>query len=72
MTISGSVSTSTGVFQITNLPYGKYRFDISIADSVGNVATQSYTYYVDAIEWTVSAPIYDIGSVQSDVLGFGT
>lgn len=60
MTISGVTSTSTGNLQITNLPYGKYRFDLSIADSVGNIATQSYTYYVDAVEWTVNAPIYDI------------
>ena len=29
-----SASTSTGVFQVTSLPYGKYRFDLSIADVV--------------------------------------
>lgn len=67
-----SASTSTGVFQLTGLPYGKYRFDFIISDSVGNTLTQSYTYYVDAIVWTISAPSYDIGPAQTSITTFGT
>ena len=67
-----SISSSTGVFQLSNLPYGKYRFDMIVADTVGNTLTQSTTLFVDAIEWIVSSPIYDIGGVQTSILGIGT
>ena len=67
-----SASTTTGVLQLTNLPFGKYRFDISIADTVGNVQTQSYTISIDSIIWTISAPTYSIGSAQTSIQTFGT
>jgi hypothetical protein len=67
-----SASTSTGILGLTGLPYGKYRFDISIADSVGNIQMQSYTYYVDAIEWTISSPSYSIGNAPLGSTTFGT
>ncbi len=70
MSVSGSPTSSTGNLQITNLPFGKYRFDISISDTAGNTTTQSFTYFVDKIEWTVSAPLFSIGNVQSSILGF--
>lgn len=60
------------MFQLTGLPFGKYRFDFSIADTVGNTVTQSYTYYVDSIIWTISAPSYDIGPAQTSIQTFGT
>lgn len=68
-----SSSTTTGVLQVTGLPYGKYRFDISVADTLGNIQTQTYTYYVDAAEWTLSAPNYDIGNalLSQDTFGSG-
>lgn len=71
MNISSS-TTSTGVFQITGLPSGKYRFDISVADSVGNIITQSYIYYIDGISWSVSSDQYDIGTPTPEVQSFGT
>ena len=67
-----SSSTSTGVFQLTGLPFGKYRFDFSIADTIGNTVTQSYTYYVDGLIWTISAASYDIGPAQTSIQTFGT
>jgi hypothetical protein len=67
-----SATTSTGVFQTTGLPSGKYRYDISIADSAGNIATQSYTYSIDGISWSVSSDQYDIGTLTPGVQGFGT
>lgn len=67
-----SASTSTGVFQLTGLPYGKYRFDFLISDSAGNTLIQSYTYYVDGLTWTISAPSYDIGPAQTSIQTFGT
>ena len=68
-----SATTSTGVFALTSLPFGRYRFDISVADAVGNIATQSSTIYIDAIEWTLSAPTYAIGNapLSTDTFGSG-
>ena len=60
MTISGTTTTSTGRLAVVGLPFGKYRFDISVADTVGNIATQSMTYYIDAIDWSVSSDTYNI------------
>lgn len=67
-----SASTSTGILQLTGLPFGRYRFDISIADSVGNIAIQSSTIFVDAIEWTLSAPTYAIGNAPLSTTTFGS
>ncbi len=72
MNIAGVPSTSTGFLTITNLPYGKYRFDISVSDNVGNITMQSYTYFVDAIEWTIDSDIYNIGDIINNVTKFGT
>lgn len=72
MTITGTTTTSTGQLQVQNLPFGKYRFDIIIADTLGNTLTQSYTYFVDAIIWTISTPVYPIGSVPLGSDTFGT
>ena len=72
MNISGVPSTSTGFLAITNLPYGKYRFDISVSDNVGNITMQSYTYFVDAIEWTIDSDIYNIGDIINNITKFGT
>lgn len=72
MSITGTTTTSTGNLRIANLPFGKYRFDISIADTYGNVQTQSYTYFIDAIEWTISSAEYDIGNIIANTQTFGT
>ena len=72
MSITGTTTTSTGQLRVQDLPYGKYRFDIIIADTLGNTLTQSYTYYVDAIEWTISAPLYPIGNIPLGVDTFGS
>mgnify|MGYP000897611575 CR=1 FL=1 len=72
MNISGTPNSTTGALNIAGLPFGKYRFDISVADNAGNVQTKSYTYFVDAIEWSVSSAIYDIGSIPSNVQVFGS
>lgn len=57
---------------ISNLPYGRYRFDLSITDLAGNTATRSFTYFVDAIEWTISADTYNIGNITQNIATFGT
>ncbi|MDD2693762.1 MAG: hypothetical protein PHY14_02420 [Candidatus Gracilibacteria bacterium] len=66
------VTTHTGTFQIQNLPFGKYRFDLTVKDNNGNTSNQSVTLFVDAVEWTISAPTYDIGGQQTDITGFGS
>jgi hypothetical protein len=65
-------NTSSATMNIANLPYGRYRFDLSIADTVGNISTQSFTYFVDAIEWTISADTYNIGDITQNIATFGT
>ncbi len=72
MTLSGAATTSTGNLNVAGLPFGKYRFDVSVADSVGNTVTQSYIYYVDDIEWSISADTYDMGTLLSNIQTFGT
>jgi hypothetical protein len=62
MSITGATSTTTGTLLVNNLPFGKYRVDVSISDNAGNTQTQSYTYFVDAVEWSVSGDTYDIGT----------
>ena len=70
--IIGSPTTDGAAFQVSNLPMGKYRFDISIADNIGNVRMQSYTYYIDAIQWNISSDQYDIGWIPTNTQTFGT
>ena len=71
MTITAA-NTNSGGLQISNLPFGKYRFDISISDNDGNTTTQSYIYYVDAIEWSVSSAEYDMGNIIPNTTIFGS
>jgi hypothetical protein len=72
MTLSGAATTSTGRLTISGLPFGKYRFDISVADTAGNTQTQSVVYYIDAIDWSISSDTYDIGTLSSGPQIFGT
>ena len=72
MTLNGLATASTGNLTINNLPFGKYRFDISIADTSGNIKTQSFTYFVDAIEWSISSAEYDIGNIIANTQTFGS
>jgi hypothetical protein len=46
--------------------------DLSIADTAGNIATRSFTYFVDAIDWTISADTYNIGNITQNIATFGT
>lgn len=71
MSVSGA-TTSTGYINISGLPFGKYRFDISISDSAENKATKSYTYFVDGVEWTISSDTYNIGNISQNITTFGT
>ena len=72
MTISGAATSSTGNLTIAGLPFGKYRFDISVADTAGNTQTQSVVYYIDAIDWSISSDTYDIGTLSPGPQIFGT
>ncbi len=72
MTLSGVATTSTGNLTVSGLPFGKYRFDILVADIAGNIQTQSVVYYIDAIDWSISADTYDIGTLSPGPQIFGT
>lgn len=71
MSITSNSAAST-TMDVTGLPFGRYRFDMSISDALGNTTTQSYTYFIDAIEWTVSADTYNIGDMVPLNNSFGT
>lgn len=64
--------SGTGVFQLQNIPYGKYRFDQYVSDVEGNVRIEPIVLYIDQIEWNVSQAGYDIGSLNPGVTGFGS
>lgn len=72
MSLTSAPTVSTGFLTVANLPFGKYRFDISIADNDGNITTQSAIYYIDAIEWSISSDQYDIGTVIPNMEVFGS
>jgi hypothetical protein len=66
----GSSNATSATMNISNLPHGRYRFDLVITDNVGNTTTRSFTYFVDAIEWTISADTYNIGNIVQNVATF--
>jgi hypothetical protein len=72
MTLSGAATTSTGRLTVSGLPFGRYRFDISVADTMGNIQIQSVIYYIDAIDWNISSDTYDIGTLSPSTQIFGT
>ncbi len=58
--------TSTGaVYQITGLPYGKYRSWFWIQDNSGNSSFIQHEFYVDEVEFIISHSEIDIGSISS-------
>lgn len=67
-----SSSATNATMNISNLPFWRYRFDMSITDNAGNSTTQSFTYFVDRIEWTISADTYNIGNIVQNVATFWT
>jgi len=65
-------NSSSATINIANLPHGRYRIDLSISDNAGNITTQSYTYFVDAIEWTISTDVYNIWDIVWNTTVFWT
>jgi hypothetical protein len=46
------------------VPYGKYRFRISVADIVGNTsATTEKIFFIDQLNWSISQDTVDIGDL---------
>lgn len=72
MTITGTTTTTTGILAFSGLPSGKYRFDILISDAIGNLETESYTYFIDGITWSIDSDIYNIGDIIGNTTKFGT
>lgn len=57
-------TTTIATHTLTGVPYGKYRFRISVADIVGNVsAVSERTFFIDQLNWTVSQDTVDIGDL---------
>lgn len=71
-TSSQSITSTTGSWNLANIPYGKYRFDRVVTDLEGNTATYPSLLYIDAVTWTISTPTYDIGGAPQDITTFGS
>jgi hypothetical protein len=72
MTITGTTTTTTGMLSFSGLPSGKYRFDILISDTIGNTETESYTYFIDGVTWSIDSDIYNIWDIIGNTTKFGT
>lgn len=62
LTFTGT-STAGTTAQIRNIPYGKYRIDVRVSDTVNNQTTHSRVFYVDSLNMTISSDTYDIGDI---------
>lgn len=62
---SSSITTWTGTFDYTAVPYGKYRATFQIADIAGNSTNQSVEFYIDEIEMIVSTGSLDMWNIDS-------
>ena len=68
--LSGSpdITSSTGTWIFSAIPYGKYRYTLTVRDYQGNSSIVSNEFYIDEIEWTMSQPIIDIGNLLAWIL----
>jgi len=58
------VFTQTGaVFNISDLPYGRYQAGFEIHDNAGNNTFVIHEFYVDAVEFIISTPEVNIGII---------
>lgn len=55
-----SITPTQAIYNISWLPYGKYRKTFSISDNNTNTTTVSTVFYVDTPSFNISAPEYDI------------
>ncbi len=55
----------TGIFLLKNLPYGKYRYMVSVGDYAGNIRTIGNIFYVDEVEFTINTGSVRIGLISS-------
>lgn len=62
LTFTGTSTTGTTA-QIRGIPYGKYRIDVRVSDTVNNQTTHSRVFYVDSLNMTISSDTYDIGDI---------
>ncbi len=67
LTGTTSITTSTGVWIFEGIPYGKYRYTVTVRDLRGNSSVVSNDFYIDEIEWNISQPSVDIGTLPSGI-----
>jgi len=65
-----SLTLTWAVYETTWLPFGRYRAWFSISDNAGNIEIVQHEFYVDAIEFTISTPEVDIGSIYDPWLQY--
>ena len=66
------INTTSAVFPVSWLPYGKYKWVYSIEDTFWNIASQDIFFYVDQIEFTINQPSVNIGNLETGVTLFST
>jgi hypothetical protein len=52
------------LYQVTGLPYGRYRAWFALQDNAGNSILISHEFYVDEIEFLISQGELDIGDIS--------
>lgn len=57
---SSNISSWTGSFDYSWVPYGKYRLNFEIADNAWNTSSQEIIFYIDEIEMIVSTGSLDL------------
>lgn len=62
---SQNITTSAATFDISGLPYGKYKASFSLADNAGNTVNQEIILYIDAPELIVSSGSLDLWNTDS-------
>lgn len=60
-----TITTAWASYNVTNLPYGRYRSAFAITDNAGNSDIITHEFYVDEIEFTISDPEIDVGNIST-------
>ena len=63
-----NISDTGAIVNVSGLPLGRYRLDLAISDNAGNVTPLQTVFYVDRLEWNISADVHDIGDIRANTL----
>lgn len=67
-----TLSQTQAIYPVENLPYGKYKAVVSVADRAGNILNQEIVFYVDKFEVTLNQTSFDIGTLDALAPKYGS